>query len=111
MAVATHQQPGSARLLNCPIVGVSGNDWTVDQLRDHARRCTDDCGEPIHEAIAGDSTPFTRQDSVEETWRILRPLLEQPPPVHRYAPGTWGPTQADHLLAGVGSWLGAWVAS
>ena len=45
------------------------------------------------DAMRGDSTRFTRQDGVEETWRIFEPLLEQPPPVHPYAPGSWGPTR------------------
>src|SRR6185437_5241794 len=38
-------------LLNCPIVGVAGNDWTVDQLREHARNCIDACGEPIDDEV------------------------------------------------------------
>ena len=38
-------------LLNCPIVGVAGNDWTVQQLRDHARKCIEDCGEQIDEDV------------------------------------------------------------
>ncbi len=62
-------------------------------------------------ALEGDSAPFTRQDSVEETWRIMMPLLEHPPPVHAYAPGSWGPEEADRLLSGVGRWHGPWVAS
>ncbi len=65
----------------------------------------------LQAAMDGDSTPFTRQDSVEETWRIMAPLLEAPPPVHPYAPGTWGPKEADGLLAGLGRWHGPWVAS
>ena len=65
----------------------------------------------LHAAMDGDSTPFTRQDSVEETWRIMAPLLQDPPPVHSYAPGSWGPEEGDHLLAGVGRWHGPWVAS
>jgi glucose-6-phosphate 1-dehydrogenase len=65
----------------------------------------------LHAAMDGDSTPFTRQDSVEETWRIMAPLLEAPPPVHPYAPGSWGPPEADRLLAGVGHWHDPWVAS
>ena len=36
---------------------------------------------------SGESTRFTRQDGVEETWRIMQPLLDAPPPVHPYAPG------------------------
>jgi glucose-6-phosphate 1-dehydrogenase len=65
----------------------------------------------LHAALQGDSAPFTRQDSVEETWRIMMPLLEHPPPVHAYAPGSWGPEEADRLLSGVGTWHGPWVAS
>ena len=38
-------------LLHCPIVGVSGDDGTVDQLRDHARKCIEDCGEPIDDKV------------------------------------------------------------
>jgi glucose-6-phosphate 1-dehydrogenase len=65
----------------------------------------------LHAAMDGDSTPFTRQDSVEETWRIMAPLLESPPPVHPYAPGSWGPREGDDLLTGIGRWHGPWVAS
>ena len=51
-------------------------------------------------AMNGDSTRFTRQDGVEETWRIMQPLLDAPPPVHAYAPGSWGPEAANELVAG-----------
>jgi len=65
----------------------------------------------LHAAIQGNSAPFTRQDSVEETWRIMMPLIEQPPAVHGYAPGSWGPKEADRLLAGIDRWHGPWVVS
>src|SRR5205809_215194 len=45
----------------------------------------------LHAAMVGDATRFTRQDGVEETWRIMQPLLDDPPPVHTYEPGSWGP--------------------
>ena len=61
--------------------------------------------------MLGDSMRFTRQDSVEETWRIMQPLLDAPPDVHPYAKGTWGPSQADDLVRGHGGWYGPWVAS
>ncbi len=61
------------------------------------------------DAMRGDSTRFTRQDGVEETWRIFEPLLRQPPPVHAYAPGSWGPKEADELVAGFGTWHGPWT--
>ena len=60
----------------------------------------------------GNSTLFTRQDGVEETWRIMTPLLEHPPPVHPYAPGSWGPERSRSSSSrGVGGWHGPWVAS
>ncbi len=65
----------------------------------------------LHAALEGDSTRFTRQDGVEETWRIMQPLLDAPPPVHPYAPGSWGPEAADSLVAGYGRWYGPWIAS
>jgi glucose-6-phosphate 1-dehydrogenase len=63
----------------------------------------------LHAALIGDSTRFTRQDGVEETWRIMQPLLDAPPPVHTYAPGTWGPDAGDALTADVGGWRAPWV--
>jgi glucose-6-phosphate 1-dehydrogenase len=62
-------------------------------------------------AMRGDQTRFTRQDGVEETWRIMQPLLDAPPPVNPYAKGSWGPAEADRLLAGEGRWHEPWVAS
>jgi glucose-6-phosphate 1-dehydrogenase len=65
----------------------------------------------LHAAMVGDSTRFTRQDGVEEAWRVLQPLLDAPPPVHPYAKGTWGPEEANRLVAGHGRWHGPWVTS
>jgi glucose-6-phosphate 1-dehydrogenase len=65
----------------------------------------------LHAAMVGQSTRFTRQDGVEETWRIMQPLLDDPPPVHPYAPGSWGPEAADALVAGHGRWHGPWIAA
>jgi glucose-6-phosphate 1-dehydrogenase len=64
----------------------------------------------LHAALVGDSTRFTRQDGVEETWRVFQPLLDSPPPVQPYAPGTWGPDAADGLLEGFGTWHEPWVS-
>jgi glucose-6-phosphate 1-dehydrogenase len=63
------------------------------------------------DAMRGDSTRFTRQDSVEETWRVFQPLLDAPPPVRTYAPGSWGPPSADALLGRHSTWHGPWVPS
>jgi glucose-6-phosphate 1-dehydrogenase len=64
----------------------------------------------LHAALVGDSTNFTRQDSVEATWRVVQPLLDAPPPVRPYAPGSWGPKEGEHLVAGFGGWHGPWIA-
>jgi len=63
----------------------------------------------LHAAMIGDSKRFTRQDGVEEAWRVMEPLLDAPPPVHAYAPGSWGPKAADKLLAGQGHWHHPWI--
>jgi glucose-6-phosphate 1-dehydrogenase len=65
----------------------------------------------LHAAMVGDSTRFTRQDGVEEQWRIMQPLLDARPPVHTYAAGSWGPEAADKLVAGHGRWHGPWVSA
>jgi len=63
----------------------------------------------LHAALVGDSTHFTRQDSVEATWQIIQPLLDSPPPVHPYDPGSWGPPEAKRLVSGFGGWHGPWT--
>ena len=60
-------------------------------------------------AIRGVRPRFNRQDTVEEAWRIMQPLLDAPPPVHPYAPGSWGPAEADALVADHGGWRDPWV--
>jgi glucose-6-phosphate 1-dehydrogenase len=63
----------------------------------------------LHAAMVGDSSHFAREDALEETWRIVEPLLDKPPPVESYAKGTWGPASADELVHGVGGWHNPWV--
>jgi glucose-6-phosphate 1-dehydrogenase len=63
----------------------------------------------LHAALVGSSTRFTRQDGVEEEWRIMQPLLDNPPPVHPYQPGTWGPAEADQLVVAYGGWREPWT--
>jgi glucose-6-phosphate 1-dehydrogenase len=65
----------------------------------------------LHAALVGQSTRFTRQDAVEETWRVFQPLLDSPSPVQPYAQGSWGPDEANELLSGYGTWRGPWIAS
>jgi glucose-6-phosphate 1-dehydrogenase len=63
----------------------------------------------LGDALAGRSQLFTRQDAVEETWRIVQPLLDEPGPVHSYAPGTWGPKEAGSLTRGICQWYEPWL--
>jgi glucose-6-phosphate 1-dehydrogenase len=65
----------------------------------------------LHAAMIGDSKRFKRQDSVEQCWRVMQPLLDAPPPVHGYEKGSWGPTSANDLVAAHGGWYGPWVGS
>lgn len=60
-------------------------------------------------AIRGDHSEFARQDSVEETWRIVQPLLDHPPQVIGYEQGSWGPPEAGALLRGVDDWHDPWM--
>jgi glucose-6-phosphate 1-dehydrogenase len=64
----------------------------------------------LHAALIGDSKRFTRQDGVEQCWRVMAPLLEEPPPVHPYAKGSWGPEAAESVVEGYGRWHQPWVA-
>ena len=63
----------------------------------------------LSDAMRGDSTQFAREDGVEETWRIVQPLLDAPPPIQPYAPGSWGPPAADKLIAGCSAWREPWL--
>jgi glucose-6-phosphate 1-dehydrogenase len=65
----------------------------------------------LHAAMVGDSKRFTRQDNIEQTWRIMGPLVEKPPKVHPYKPGSWGPKAADKLVADYGGWHEPWTGS
>jgi glucose-6-phosphate 1-dehydrogenase len=65
----------------------------------------------LHAAMIGDSKRFTRQDAVEQCWRVMQPLLDSPPQVHSYAQGSWGPSEANELVAGHGKWHDPWVGA
>src|SRR6516162_8892576 len=58
----------------------------------------------IGAALDGDRWLFARQDTVEAAWEIVDPVLGDVVPVHPYARGTWGPKEADRLLAGRETW-------
>ena len=53
----------------------------------------------LHDAMDGDHTLFARQDSVERAWMVVQPALENPAPLCTYPAGSWGPREADGLIA------------
>jgi glucose-6-phosphate 1-dehydrogenase len=63
----------------------------------------------LHAAMTGDDRLFTREDGVEETWRVVQPLLDSPPPVHTYPQGSWGPTEASQICRGFADWRAPWL--
>ena len=58
----------------------------------------------LGDAMAGNGALFTREDAVEAAWAVVDPVLDRAQPVHSYRPGSWGPKQADALIARDGSW-------
>ncbi|CAN5796256.1 glucose-6-phosphate dehydrogenase [soil metagenome] len=58
----------------------------------------------LTDALEGDAELFSRQDIVEASWRVVDPILDGATPVFGYAPGSWGPSEADQLIAGDGGW-------
>ena len=58
----------------------------------------------LSDAMRGDQMLFAREDSVEEAWRVVDPVLGNATPLYQYESGTWGPAEADHLLTN-GGWF------
>jgi glucose-6-phosphate 1-dehydrogenase len=63
----------------------------------------------LHAALIGDHRLFAREDSIEETWRIVQPLLSDPPPVQSYRVGSWGPDSTQTLGHGLPRWHEPWL--
>ncbi|MEA2476054.1 MAG: glucose-6-phosphate 1-dehydrogenase, partial [Actinomycetota bacterium] len=53
----------------------------------------------IHDALLGDRTLFNRADGIGRSWEIIGGVLQDPPPLHTYEQGSWGPEAADALIA------------
>ena len=63
----------------------------------------------LSDALHGIQQRFARQDMVEETWRIVQPLIDEPCELETYSPGGWGPEGASNLLHGYGGWRRPWL--
>jgi len=58
----------------------------------------------LRDAMAGDGALFTREDAVEAAWAVVDPVLKHHPKVRPYKRGTWGPKEAQTILAPHGGW-------
>jgi glucose-6-phosphate 1-dehydrogenase len=58
----------------------------------------------LGDAMKGDRTLFTREDTVEAAWAVVDPVIKHHNPVHPYKRLTWGPRKADALIAADGQW-------
>ena len=71
-------------------------DSSVDELDPYERLLGD--------AMHGDPSLFARQDGVEAAWSVVEPILDHRSALHEYEPGTWGPAEANALIAADGAW-------
>jgi glucose-6-phosphate 1-dehydrogenase len=59
----------------------------------------------LTDAMRGDPLLFVRQDAVEAAWAVVDPILgSDTTPLYFYPRGTWGPREADRLVADIGGW-------
>jgi glucose-6-phosphate 1-dehydrogenase len=89
------KKPG-AQMVSMPTNLSAVETDTADELDAYERLLTD--------AMHGDPTLFVREDAVEAAWAVVNNVLDDATPVHPYAPGTWGPTEADRLTAQHEGW-------
>ena len=59
----------------------------------------------MYDAMLGDRTLFTDSEGIEHLWAASADLLNDPPPLHRYAPGSYGPQKMHELIAPRRWWL------
>ena len=99
--------------LRLQLSALAGQSWRPVHLDTSFARELGEPAEPyerlLHAALVGDHQLFARQDSVEETWRIVQPLLDHPPDVRPYPRGSWGPDEAETLLRGHPRWQQPWL--
>jgi glucose-6-phosphate 1-dehydrogenase len=83
-------EPTELSVVECPVQGQGGRMGAYERL--------------LGDAMKGDATLFARQDVVEAAWAIVDPVLEDGGPVHGYASGSWGPSEADAVFKETGGW-------
>jgi glucose-6-phosphate 1-dehydrogenase len=96
IAIGSAVKEEGESLTGCPVELVATQNCGGEDLLPYE--------ELLGDAMVGNQTWFARQDYVEQAWRILDPVLKNPPPVHDYEGGTWGPAEADALTKEHGHW-------
>ena len=91
------KEPGE-ELVSRPVELVYDYDQEKEGSRDDAY------ARLLEDALEGDHRLFARADGVEEAWTVFENVLDDPGPVYPYAPGSWGPTEADRLVEGTHGW-------
>jgi glucose-6-phosphate 1-dehydrogenase len=106
--------PGADLVVQVKEPGTGSSPRTIDLSLIFA----DELGDPpepyerlLGDLLRGDAKLFVREDSEEQTWRIMQPLLDAPPPVEPYARGSWGPAAANTLVTGHPRWREPWLPS
>ena len=84
------KKPGK-EIVSAPVV----LDFNYDEQRDAVEETAYE--RLLDEALEGDQTLFARADAIEEAWRVVTPVLDNPPPVEEYEPGAWGPSAAERV--------------
>jgi glucose-6-phosphate 1-dehydrogenase len=95
IAIGASIKSAGDQLRGCPIELIADQECGTDEMLPYE--------ELLGDAMAGNQTWFAREDYVEEAWRIVDPILDQPG-VHPYQPGTWGPAEAGKLVESLGGW-------
>jgi glucose-6-phosphate 1-dehydrogenase len=92
-------------LIKVPGEGLQGKPVELSVVRQDTGDDMDAYERLLGDAMDGDATLFARQDVVEHAWAIVDPLINAASqPLHEYTPGSWGPQQANRLVADVGGW-------
>jgi glucose-6-phosphate 1-dehydrogenase len=87
-----------------PGEGMTGQPVELSVVQQPAEGRLGDYERLLGDAMNGDATLFARQDVVEAAWAVVDPLIKNPGRMFEYEPGTWGPPEADALVAEVGGW-------
>ena len=99
--LSPHVELGLAARAKRPGEAMAGEDVQLVACHEHGDEMAP-YERLLRDAMRGDQTLFAREDSVEDAWRVVDPVLGHAPPVHTYEPGSWGPGQAQALLDGTG---------